>query len=230
MNSDLTYLLRRLPPLSLNAMKWETNGTEESSCAPPPHTHTRPSPQPSTSPSLAIRCSVEAVNRRRICLPSSLSDGAPRLQRAPSSSLTQRVHFTSFSLIRMCRYTKKEKEKKNTHTQLTRCNPPSPAHRVSASVFSHNGTRMCTCVCKPQCDARHLIIDRKGEKERRAAWIPFFLFFFLFSGCWRRAQAPLHGRLSQLHHITYIITNCNCLSNSGGISFRAWFERKKDMN
>lgn len=43
----------------LNAMKWETNGMEESGCGPP---------------SLAIICSVEAVNRRRICLPSSLSD------------------------------------------------------------------------------------------------------------------------------------------------------------
>lgn len=75
----------------LNAMKWETNGMEESGCGPP---------------SLAIRCSVEAVNRRRICLPSSLSDWALCLQHAPSSSLTQRVHFTSFSLIRMWCYTK----------------------------------------------------------------------------------------------------------------------------
>ena len=75
----------------LNAMNWETNGVEESGCGPP---------------SLAIRCSVEAVNRRRICLPSSLSDWALCLQHAPSSSLTQRVHFTSFSLIRMWCYTK----------------------------------------------------------------------------------------------------------------------------
>lgn len=75
----------------LNAMKWETNGMEESGFGPP---------------SLAIRCSVEAVNRRHICLPSSLSDWALCLQHAPSSSLTQRVHFTSFSLIRMWCYTK----------------------------------------------------------------------------------------------------------------------------
>lgn len=57
-------------------------------------------------PSLVIRCSVEAVNRRHICLPSSLSDWALCLQHAPSSSLTQRVHFASFSLIRMWCYTK----------------------------------------------------------------------------------------------------------------------------
>lgn len=75
----------------LNVIKWETNGMEEGGCGPP---------------SLAIRCSVEAVNRRRICLPSSLSDWALCLQHAPSSSLTQRVHFTSFSLIRMWCYTK----------------------------------------------------------------------------------------------------------------------------
>lgn len=75
----------------LNVIKWETKCTEESSCGPP---------------SLAIRCSVEAVNRRHICLPSSLSDWALCLQHAPSSSLTQRVHFTSFSLIRMWCYTK----------------------------------------------------------------------------------------------------------------------------
>lgn len=75
----------------LKVMKRETNGVEGGGCGPP---------------SLAIRCSVEAVNRRHICLPSSLSAWALRLQHASSSSLTQRVHFTSFSIIRMWRYTK----------------------------------------------------------------------------------------------------------------------------
>lgn len=96
----------------LNVIKWETNGMEEGGCGPP---------------SLAIRCSVEAVNRRRICLPSSLSDWALCLQHAPSSSLTQRVHFTSFSLIRMWCYTK---------TQLARSLPL---------------VCVCVCVCVNWC-------------------------------------------------------------------------------
>lgn len=104
----------------LNAMKWETNGVEESGCGPP---------------SLAIRCSVEAVNRRRICLPSSLSDWALCLQHAPSSSLTQRVHFTSFSLIRMWCYTK---------TRLAR-SLPLVYVCVETRVF------MCVCVCMGAC-------------------------------------------------------------------------------
>lgn len=102
----------------LNAMKWETNGMEESGCGPP---------------SLAIRCSVEAVNRRRICLPSSLSDWALCLQHAPSSSLTQRVHFTSFSLIRMWCYTK---------TRLARSLP-----LVSICVYVCVRVSPCVFVC-----------------------------------------------------------------------------------
>ncbi len=106
----------------LNAMKWETNGMEESGCGPP---------------SLAIRCSVEAVNRRRICLPSSLSDWALCLQHAPSSSLTQRVHFTSFSLIRMWCYTK---------TRLARSLP-----LVCECACVCVNLCVCVCVCSRVC-------------------------------------------------------------------------------
>lgn len=104
----------------LNAKKWETNGMEESDCGPP---------------SLAIRCSVEAVNRRHICLPSSLSDWALCLQHAPSSSLTQRVHFTSFSLIRMWCYTK---------TRLA-CSLPLVCVCLSKPMS------VCECVCLCVC-------------------------------------------------------------------------------
>lgn len=126
----------------LNAMKWETNGMEESGCGPP---------------SLAIRCSVEAVNRRRICLPSSLSDWALCLQHASSSSLTQRVHFTSFSLIRMWCYTK---------TQLA-CSLLRLCTQACVYVCVCTTENVHACV---KYHARHLIIDRTSVCEQRTVF------------------------------------------------------------
>lgn len=117
----------------LNVMKWETNGVEGGGCGPP---------------SLAIRCSVEAVNRRHICLPSSLSAWALRLQHASSSSLTQRLHFASFSIIRMWCYTK---------TWLASSPPPS------ACVCLYNCTRMRGDACV----AKQLITEPWARTEDR---------------------------------------------------------------
>lgn len=119
----------------LKVMKRETNGVEGGGCGPP---------------SLAIRCSVEAVNRRHICLPSSLSAWALRLQHASSSSLTQRVHFTSFSIIRMWRYTK---------TQLANSPPPPCVWMCGVSVYLCN----CTCTHANTCAAHYWTHERQQK-------------------------------------------------------------------
>lgn len=133
----------------LNVIKWETNGMEEGGCGPP---------------SLAIRCSVEAVNRRRICLPSSLSDWALCLQHAPSSSLTQRVHFTSFSLIRMWCYTKTQLARSLPLVCVCVCLCKLVCVCLKGCVFQFLLLLVCMCLCVlflHECTCRCMCVNQK---------------------------------------------------------------------